>query len=215
MNGRAAVADEVLGNVTSALRARGMWARTLLLHSSDNGAPSGLLSSGHSGNNWPLRGGKGNLFEGSTEPRPESARQSTRVAVRAETHHLSRSGVRVPAFVAGGFVPAAARGTQAGGYVHICDTTALEHLPLLLRLCYFPFAAARIPLLAAGDWYRTLLRLAGVAEPTFVAPAGAAAVVAARVVVAGVAVGGRPGRGGGSGGGRAASEAPPPLRRAP
>lgn len=161
MNGMAAVADEVLGNVTSALRARGMWARTLLLHSSDNGAPAGLLSSGHSGNNWPLRGGKGNLFEGSTEPRPESARQSTRVAVRAETHRLSRSGVRVPAFVAGGFVPAAARGTQAGGYVHICDTTALEHLPLLLRLCYFPFAAARIPLLAAGDWYRTLLRLAG------------------------------------------------------
>ena len=141
------------------------------------GAAGGFLSAGQSGNNGPLGGGKGNLLEGSAEPRPESARQSTRVAVRAETHRLSRSGVRVPAFVAGGFVPAAARGTQAGGYVHICDTTALEHLPLLLRLCYFPFAAARIPLLAAGDWYRTLLRLAGVAEPTFVAPAGAAAVV--------------------------------------
>ena len=94
MNGMASAADEALANVSSALRAKGMWANTLLIHTPDNGGPAGQLSSGHSGNNWPLRGGKTNLFEG---------------------------GVRVAAFVGGGFVPAAVRGTTLEGYVHACD----------------------------------------------------------------------------------------------
>ena len=94
MNGMATAADESLGNVSAALKGRGMWRDTLLVYTADNGGPAGQLSSGHSGNNWPLRGGKNNVFEG---------------------------GVRVAAFVAGGFVPSAARGRSAEGYIHACD----------------------------------------------------------------------------------------------
>ena len=104
MNGMATAADEALGNVTAALMARKMWQSTLFVYTADNGGPAGQLSSGHSGNNWPLRGGKTNLFEG---------------------------GVRVAAFVSGGFVPSTARGSSAEGYIHVCD------------------------------WYHTLIKLAG------------------------------------------------------
>ena len=104
MNGMAAAADEVLGNVTAALQVKRMWNTTLLVYTSDNGGPAGELSSGHSGNNFPLRGGKTNLFEG---------------------------GVRVVAFVTGGFVPAAVRGETRMGYIHACD------------------------------WYHTMIKLAG------------------------------------------------------
>jgi len=98
-----AMADEVIGNVTDALRAKGMWPRLLVLMSSDNGGPSG--TDADSANNFPLRGGKYSDFEG---------------------------GVRVAAFVSGGFVPVARRGAAADGYIHLCD------------------------------WYATLSRLAGV-----------------------------------------------------
>ena len=104
MNGMAAAADEILANVTTVLRGKGMWSNTLLIYTSDNGGPAGQLASGHSGNNFPLRGGKTNLFEG---------------------------GVRVAAFISGGILPAAVRGTTATGYIHACD------------------------------WYRTLIGLAG------------------------------------------------------
>ena len=105
MNGMASAADELLGNATAALKAKGMWNNTLIIATSDNGGPAGRLSSGSSGNNWPLRGGKTNFFEG---------------------------GVRVTAWVGGGFVPQRARGASRTGYIH------------------------------AADWYPTLLRLAGV-----------------------------------------------------
>jgi len=53
--------DEGLGNVTRALRRRGLWENTLLLFSADNGGE-------HvgPGNNYPLRGGKYTDFEGGT-----------------------------------------------------------------------------------------------------------------------------------------------------
>eukprot|EP00041_Stephanoeca_diplocostata_P024115 m.603621 g.603621 ORF g.603621 m.603621 type:complete len:351 (-) comp22455_c2_seq8:2081-3133(-) len=94
MNGMATAADQVLGNTTSALEMKGLWANTLFIYTSDNGGPAGQLSSGHSGNNWPLRGGKTNNFEG---------------------------GIRVNAFVAGGFVPKSVGGQTRDGYIHGCD----------------------------------------------------------------------------------------------
>eukprot|EP01063_Lacrimia_lanifica_P008670 TRINITY_DN1571_c0_g1_i2.p1 TRINITY_DN1571_c0_g1~~TRINITY_DN1571_c0_g1_i2.p1 ORF type:complete len:1106 (+),score=165.84 TRINITY_DN1571_c0_g1_i2:560-3877(+) len=94
MNGMATVSDSLLGNITDALKAKEMWGHTLVVHLSDNGGPAGKASSGHSGNNWPLRGGKTNNFEG---------------------------GIRIAAFASGGFIPAAMRGTALHGYIHVAD----------------------------------------------------------------------------------------------
>lgn len=92
--------DEILGNVTAAFKARaGMWESTLLVFSADNGgpvywSPGGDWFGGGGANNWPLKGGKASPWEG---------------------------GVRASAFVSGGFVPTARRGTKLGARVHIAD----------------------------------------------------------------------------------------------
>ena len=52
-----AVVDTGIGNLTDAMRARGMWASTLLLVTSDNGGIG-------PGNNFPLRGHKMEPWEG-------------------------------------------------------------------------------------------------------------------------------------------------------
>jgi len=66
----------------------------LILFTSDNGGPAGIQASGHSGNNYPLRGGKTNFFEG---------------------------GIRVAAFLGGGFLPHTMRGKRLDGYVSVAD----------------------------------------------------------------------------------------------
>jgi arylsulfatase I/J len=93
-NGMAAAADDLFGNMTTALKAKGMWNNTLVVMTSDNGGPASVTTSGLAANNWPYRGGKKTDFEG---------------------------GIRVAAFVSGGFVPLVARGTVRGGYVHAAD----------------------------------------------------------------------------------------------
>ena len=93
-NGMAAIGDQVLGNMTATLKAAGMWENTLVIHTTDNGGPAGEASSGHSGNNWPLRGGKTNSFDG---------------------------GIRGAAFLAGGFLPTTLHGTTLTGLMHGCD----------------------------------------------------------------------------------------------
>ena len=87
--------DEILGNVTAALKAKpGMWENTLLVFSSDNGGPAywSLTPSfphGSGANNWPLKGSKTSNWEG---------------------------GTRVAAFASGGVIPAAMRGKKLDGY---------------------------------------------------------------------------------------------------
>ena len=98
--------DILVGKVITALKDKGMWDDVVFMVASDNGAPvcdeaSNTIAKNAisvydrtGGNNYPLRGGKASAFEG---------------------------GVRVNAFVGGGFVPETARGTTPVGLSAICD----------------------------------------------------------------------------------------------
>merc|ERR550525_2338288 len=83
--------DSGIGNVTKALKRRGMWDKTLVVFSSDNG---GREDEDFGGNNYPLRGMKFTDFEG---------------------------GVRVASFASGGVLPKKRRGVTEAGLIHICD----------------------------------------------------------------------------------------------
>ena len=97
--GMVAVMDEGVRNVTEALKARGMWADTVFVFTTDNGGPvrPGRVDSVGS-SNWPLRGGKHSAYEG---------------------------GVRGNAFVRGPGIP---RDRQYPGLMHAVDwfATLLE-----------------------------------------------------------------------------------------
>jgi arylsulfatase I/J len=83
--------DDMVANVTAALKRKGLWDSTLYLTVSDNGGP---VTNGTGANNHPLRGGKLTNFEG---------------------------GVRANAFAAGGFLAPEVRGTRSAGLVAIAD----------------------------------------------------------------------------------------------
>ena len=72
--------DDAIGNVTKVLDEVGMLEDSLLIFFSDNGGP--LVTSGLSGNNWPLRGGKTNDFEGGTRAGddPRTAAHARRIS---------------------------------------------------------------------------------------------------------------------------------------
>lgn len=85
--------DTIVGNITTALKAKRMWSSTLLVWSSDNG---GAVHLGGGANAYPLRGGYFNNWEG---------------------------GVRVAALVNGGFLltRTARRGTKLTEPIHETD----------------------------------------------------------------------------------------------
>ena len=80
--------DEVVGNLTSALKKCSFWDNLLFVTSSDNGGPLG------SANNYPMKGGKFSDWQG---------------------------GIRVNAFVSGGYLPEKMRGKKTDGYIHLTD----------------------------------------------------------------------------------------------
>jgi len=88
--------DAVMGKIVAKLKDKGMWDNTLMVVSSDNGGPTyNLPVIGPGGaSNAPLRGGKMSDWEG---------------------------GVRVNAFVSGGAVPVAKRGTKLADFIHMAD----------------------------------------------------------------------------------------------
>ena len=83
--------DDVVGQVVAALKSRGLWDNLLFVTSTDNGGP---VYPGGGANNYPLKGGKMSDWQG---------------------------GIRGNAFVSGGFLPEAVRGTKTEGYIHLAD----------------------------------------------------------------------------------------------
>ena len=83
--------DDVVGELVDALKKKGIWVNTLFASSSDNGGPE---YPGGGANNYPLRGGKLTDWQG---------------------------GVRVNAFVSGGYLPEKMRGQKTTGYIHLAD----------------------------------------------------------------------------------------------
>lgn len=106
--------DGVTGNVTRALRRRGMWANTFLLWSSDNGGDTTRPTEG--ANNHPLRGGKGTDFEGGVRA----------VAVVAGGGLRLRPGsvVHAPIHIADWY---ATFGAMAGIAEPLTDASAAQH----------------------------------------------------------------------------------------
>jgi hypothetical protein len=83
--------DEVVKNITDALKAKNIWNNSMIIFTSDNGGGIGL---GPGGSNYPLRGGKGGYWEG---------------------------GFRVPAFISGGVIPSHLQGTIYEPVMHVSD----------------------------------------------------------------------------------------------
>ena len=83
--------DDNVGKIVKALDDKGLWDDVLFITSSDNGGP---ISTKHAANNFPLKGGKHTDWQG---------------------------GVRVNAFVSGGYLPEKMRGGKTEGYIHLAD----------------------------------------------------------------------------------------------
>ena len=83
--------DDVVGELVDALKKKGLWDSLLFVTSSDNGGP---VHEGNGANNYPLKGGKVSDWQG---------------------------GVRVNAFVSGGYLPQNMRGKKTEGKIHLAD----------------------------------------------------------------------------------------------
>lgn len=85
--------DTAIANATRLLKSKGMYDNALIVFSSDNGGP--IYAGGDGGaNNFPLRGGKASNWEG---------------------------GVRVNAWVSGGFIPEPMQGKKLEGLTAVWD----------------------------------------------------------------------------------------------
>ena len=83
--------DDIVGELIELLKSKGIWDNLLFVTSSDNGGP--IYPNGGA-NNFPLKGGKVSDWQG---------------------------GVRVNAFVSGGYLPEKMQGQKTDAYIHIAD----------------------------------------------------------------------------------------------
>jgi arylsulfatase I/J len=133
-----------------------MWQDLLFVFSTDNGGPI-YYNGTAGGNNYPLRGGKMNNWEG---------------------------GIRGNAFVAGGFLPPAVRGTRCASQEEIAvpllpnrqsclavlrspimplrDSGSRPDSPIPPTRSISPFPCRFDGMVALWDWYGTFASLAGV-----------------------------------------------------
>jgi len=87
--GQVTFVDHSVKNITDALKSSGLWENTLFIWMTDNGSPPSVA-----GSNYPLRGGKGSLWDG---------------------------GYRVPGFINGGLIADSLRGSTFHDPIHIAD----------------------------------------------------------------------------------------------
>lgn len=111
-----------MGRLVELLKTNKMWEDTLLFTLTDNGGMTYWAEQwpASASSNFPLRGGKTTLFEG---------------------------GVRAVAFVNGGALPAAARGTQRAQLLH-----AVDILPTLAGFAGVPLLGSGAPLDGLDAW---------------------------------------------------------------
>jgi arylsulfatase A-like enzyme len=83
--------DNVVGSVMEAVHHNGLYNNSVIIFSSDNGAPGAWNVRDR---NWPLRGFKSQIWEG---------------------------GTKVPGFIHSPLLPAKARGTQSHALLHVTD----------------------------------------------------------------------------------------------
>ena len=123
--------DNGLGNLTKTLRAEDMWDTTLMVLTADNGGSCGIANHPASGPNIPTKGGEPPPEPGSwTEP-------ANNYPLRGRKSTPYDGGTRTTAFVSGGFIPTALRGTESHVLMHVADCTTSTNF-----LC---FLHARFP----------------------------------------------------------------------
>eukprot|EP00041_Stephanoeca_diplocostata_P023001 m.557996 g.557996 ORF g.557996 m.557996 type:complete len:626 (+) comp22195_c0_seq1:114-1991(+) len=126
-------ADHVIDSIVTNLKENGLWANTLFIWTSDNGAAIELDTGAKSA--YPLRGGYYTNQDG---------------------------GVRAPALVNGGILPATMRGKTLSGLMHLCDwlptlvlgaaggtnvtdpATATEGLPVVDGINMWPYLTGEV-----------------------------------------------------------------------
>ena len=107
--------DDNIGEVVAAMRKRGMWGRTLMVFSSDNGGPVNVGK--QASNNYPLCAPRytTRLYALCQWSLGNSLRR------RGGKFGPMEGGIRVSAFVSGGYLPPSARGTKVEGMISVAD----------------------------------------------------------------------------------------------